>query len=45
VHDGGAQLQVEVGLDALLRHRLGHALRVAALKLPAVSWMNQGPML
>ena len=27
VHDGGAQLQVKVRLDALLCHRLGHALR------------------
>jgi hypothetical protein len=34
VHDGGAKFQIEVGLHSLLRHRLGHALRVAALELP-----------
>mmetsp|Transcript_6161 Transcript_6161/g.24641 ORF Transcript_6161/g.24641 Transcript_6161/m.24641 type:complete len:696 (-) Transcript_6161:121-2208(-) len=33
VHDGRAQLQVEVRLHALLRDRLGDALGVAALKL------------
>ena len=34
VHDGGAKLEVKVGLDPLLRHRLGHALRVSTLELP-----------
>ena len=34
VHHGGAKLEVEVRLDPLLRHRLRHALRVPALKLP-----------
>ena len=28
VHDGSTQLQVKVGLHALLSHRLGHALGV-----------------
>ena len=28
VHDSSTQLQVEVGLDTLLGHRLGHALGV-----------------
>mmetsp|Transcript_10204 Transcript_10204/g.41240 ORF Transcript_10204/g.41240 Transcript_10204/m.41240 type:complete len:678 (+) Transcript_10204:3871-5904(+) len=33
VHHRRAELEVEVRLDPLLRHRLGHALAVAALKL------------
>ena len=33
MHDGGAQLEVEVRVDALLGDRLGDALRVAALEL------------
>ena len=33
-HDGGAQLQVEVGLDALLGDGLGDALGLAPLELP-----------
>lgn len=33
VHDGGAQLQVEVRLHALLGHRLGDALGLAPLEL------------
>lgn len=32
-HDGGAQLQVEVGLDALLGDSLGNTLGLAALEL------------
>ena len=35
VHHGGAQLQIKVGLDALLGDGLGDALAVAALKLSA----------
>lgn len=33
VHDRSAQFEIKVRLDALLRHRLGHALRVATLEL------------
>ena len=32
-HDGRTQLEVKVRLDALLRHRLGHALAVPSLEL------------
>ena len=33
VHDGGAELQIKVGFDPLLRHSLGHTFRVTAFEL------------